>query len=740
MSSNLNNILYGKQGIEKIVSIEPKDSSVEVFFEEDCRIRSEVFPNEYWLMADKPLSFDNTWDRLDGNLFYKWIKTYASRDEFLQDRNRNRHKNLYSIYNPKEALMVHRGLSNFLNLKLEDVSIFSFDLETTGLDPQADDAFIVMIATTFRNKKGTVRKLFCYDEYDGQGELIEAFCHHIKTLNPTILLGHNILDFDFPYLDTIANLNDVSLDLGRDGSSIEFDNYEKKFRVDGNRDLHYHDVKCYGREIVDTMQLAIKADIGRKYNSYGLKKIVEQEGWEIPGRVFYDASKIRENYKNKEELKKIKAYAEFDADDAITLYDKFVPPFFYFSMSVPKSFQQVIQSASGSQINAMMIRSYLQDGHSLPKADEPFNFEGAISEGYPGIYSNILKLDVNSLYPSLMLEYEISPKHKDPKNYCLQLLKYYRENRLKNKKLAAETGEQFYVHMEQSEKIFANSVYGFLGAPGLLFNNIIQASLVTRKGRETLTQAMEWVKNQPDLHLANVDTDSISFGFKDGRPMSPEQKDKFISEVNAMFPASISWADDGLFEKFIVIKAKNYVMYDPTHKNPKKRLTYKGSALKSPTLEPALREFIQEIVNLILNDKTNYTAVYHKYAFEILNLKDIKRWAGRKTITNKTLESERTNESKIRDAIEQTEYVEGDRVYVYFKSDDSLGLIEEFDGDYNIDRLLEKLHKTAKRFETILDVKTLFTNYKLKKNKEKLKDINYTQVFDVELKAGGKCF
>ena len=63
---------------------------------------------------------------------------------------------------------------------------------------------------------------------------------------------------------------------------------------------------------------------------------------------------------------------------------------------------------------------------------------------------------------------------------------------------------------------------------------------------------------------------------------------------------------------------------------------------------------------------------------------------------------------------------EGDKAYFHFKSDGSLGLAEKFDGDYDKNKLLSKLFKTSKIFENIIDIEKVFTNYSLKKNKEKL--------------------
>jgi hypothetical protein len=224
-----------------------------------------------------------------------------------------------------------------------------------------------------------------------------------------------------------------------------------------------------------------------------------------------------------------------------------------------------------------------------------------------------------------------------------------------------------------------------------------------------------------NFKLVNADTDSITICKQDEAPFTEEERALLLEDLNSQFPEGIHWEDDGYYPKVVVLKAKNYILYDG------KKIKLKGSALKATMKAPALREFIKEIINyIIFNDTINQMElidIYYKYVKEINNITDIKRWATRKTISEKVLKSERTNESKIRDAIEGSEIVEGDRCYVYYTPDNSLKLVQDFDNDYNKDRLFQNLYDTAWVFETVLDCEFLFPNFKLKKNKKQLENI-----------------
>lgn len=216
-----------------------------------------------------------------------------------------------------------------------------------------------------------------------------------------------------------------------------------------------------------------------------------------------------------------------------------------------------------------------------------------------------------------------------------------------------------------------------------------------------------------NFDLVNADTDSITICFGQ-TPLSEKEQFNLLKELNSLFPEKINFEFDGYFKKVIVFKAKNYILWDGT------KTKSKGSALKSGNKEIALREFIQETVQSILHERNDFTDIYHKYVKEALNIQDIKRWSSRKTLSHKTFDSERANESKIVDAIQGTEYKNGDRVWLFFKEDGTLELIERFDGNYDKVKLVKKLFETSKLFKSVLDHGLLYKNYSLKKNQDEL--------------------
>lgn len=225
--------------------------------------------------------------------------------------------------------------------------------------------------------------------------------------------------------------------------------------------------------------------------------------------------------------------------------------------------------------------------------------------------------------------------------------------------------------------------------------------------------------NMHNFIINNADTDSILFSKEDGGEFSKEEQISLIKEINSLLPEMIEMDHDGYFRSVVIVKAKNYILYNGS------KITIKGSALKGSTKEPALKEMMNRFIEVLIMEGMNLDKIvniYTEYVIEARDIKDITRWSTRKTITEAVLNPERTNEQKVADALEGEEFQAGDRRHFYFKEDSTLGLSEHFDGKYNKDKLYEKIWKTATIFDTIID-KGLFIKYSLKKNREAIEKL-----------------
>ena len=712
---NKHELVYGPSDLERIVACEYlHGDTLQLYVETDNGVETIKKKVPHWLIADRKMPGSV---ELKGDLPLRHFKTFQnSRQIWDTKNNMPRGTEFLQVYDERERAMILGGFTYFKDLTPKDVGTLSFDIEATGL-VHDQTSKVLIISNTYQKGDKLIRRMFSYDEFESQGAMLEAWCKWVTDIDPSVIVGHNIYTYDFHYLDFVARREGVSLRLGRDGSVLNFNKWESKFRRDATQFYVYHGANIFGRNIIDTFFLSIRFDTGRKYPSYGLKQIVAFEGLEVEGRQHYDASLIRKNYQNPEEWAKIKAYAEHDADDSLALYNKMIPAFFYMNQIIPKTFQAQLQGATGAQINSMMMRAYVQNKHSLPLPSPTEQFQGAISIGNPGAYQNCFKVDVASLYPSIMIEYSVTNPTKDPNRSMLDILEVLRTDRLADK--AAGRTE-----LSEAKKILINSMYGFLNTNGLCFNSPQDGALVTEHGRKILSLAIDYSQSL-GYQLVNADTDSIMIS-KDGAPWTDEDRAQFLTNLNKMYPDMIRWEDDGLYESVVILKAKNYVMDRGAFFCPKKhknKVIIKGSAIHATLKEPALKEMIKSIIDTLLaGRKEEIIYLYHQYVLEILEMKDIRRWAFKKTITDKILNPARTNEQKVLTALDGAEYSQGDKLYFYFKEDESLERVENWARDHSTDRLLKKIHDTIKVFDSVYDISSC-PNYSLKKNKTRIAQI-----------------
>lgn len=492
------NLIYGKDKTENVVSVSVEDGVVTLYKEIDGKIVTEIRENRFWITSRYPI---DGCKRLKGDhAHYRYITEYESRDAFLDDRKNQRNKDIWSVFDEQEQHLIRNGITYYKGMKMSDVSILSFDIETTGLRHN-EDSMVLIISNTFRKSGVVTKKLFSYDEYETDSDMIGAWTEWVKDMDPSIICGHNIFGYDLPYLQyCFERVYNEAMSLGRDGSGIRFNSYESQKRKDGSQQYSYTNAKIVGREITDTMFRAFDYDKTRKegaYVSYGLKNIIKEEGLEKVDRQYYDASKIKDNYKNPIEWKKIKQYADEDSDDALKLFDLMMPSAFYFCQHIPKTLQQIVNSATGSQLNAFMVRAYIQNNEGLPKTTSTNEYvEGGISFAVPGVYKNLLKVDLKSAYPSQILRFKLYDKEKDPHGYFYSMVKYFTYDRFELKSQYKKTGDKYYYDREQSNKTFINSAYGLCNTPGLLFNSPKVAAKITRETREVIDGALIWASGK----------------------------------------------------------------------------------------------------------------------------------------------------------------------------------------------------------------------------------------------------
>ena len=92
------------------------------------------------------------------------------------------------------------------------------------------------------------------------------------------------------------------------------------------------------------------------------------------------------------------------------LSDLLSPSYFIQAQIFPYNYQDVIVRGNATRINALFLREYFRQRHTIPEMPMPRAFEGGYTDiFFTGVARNVWHCDVASLYPSIMLQFDCFP-------------------------------------------------------------------------------------------------------------------------------------------------------------------------------------------------------------------------------------------------------------------------------------------------------------------------------------------
>jgi len=260
-----------------------------------------------------------------------------------------------------------------------------------------------------------------------------------------------------------------------------------------------------------------------------------------------------------------------------------------------------------------------------------------------------------------------------------------------------------------------NSFFGYLGAPLHNFSDPAAAAEVTRLGRVTIRNMIDLLKAE-GAEPVEIDTDGIYFRPPQGCE-GEEQEQALVGRVSAGLPEGIEVEMDGRFRSMFAYKTKNYALLEYNG-----RVIIRGSSLKSRGLERYLREFIREMITMLLSGGP--AGVEQLYAHHVARLRsrdlDV-AWIARTETINESpaayREKVRLGKRNPSAAFEialaaQRDYRAGDQISYYVSGSakdavayESCRPAHAFDPahpDINVAYYIEKLRHLKKRFEAFL--------------------------------------
>ncbi|MCE5324176.1 DNA polymerase [bacterium] len=677
-------ILFGSDPTEGIVAVEVGTETAIIYRRIDGAMTTHETPFKRWILTtEKHQITDAQWTELDGS-GYRFLAEFDSSNSYNAARYwlRDAHASHIAMPTAAKQYLTRTGQTLFKGMDFDDVVRMQLDIETLALTPDKPENEIFMVA--IRDNRG-FETLITGDE----AQILRDTVSCVRERDPDIIEGHNIYDFDLAYMAARAKYRGVRLAFGRDGSEVIFG--QKQQSAIGYYSRPFSPAHIHGRHIIDTLLAVQRWDVSRaSLSSYSLKAAAKALGIAEDDREIIPHDKIAQEWHDNPE--RVKKYTTQDVRETDLLAGIVCPYEFYLTQMIPDTYERAATSGTGEKINSIFIRHYLSKGCAIPEQSEQKTLPGGYTEvRTAGVIEHIVKCDVESLYPSIMLTHKVKPKN-DTLDIFLPALANLVQRRLAAKRKAKESQGREHAYwdgLQSAFKILINSFYGYLAGP-FNFNDHDAGARVTTTGQKLVKRIVEELEKAGSM-VVEVDTDGVYFSPPNDID-SEEKEVEYIERIGSALPEGIRLAHDGRYKAMISVKIKNYVLESYDGKK-----TFRGSALRSRADEPFGLDFISGTAEYLLRgEKDKAGELYKSLSEKISNGQlGIEKFARRERITEKTFHS--TGKKRLAQAAKGMKV--GQYVSIYEKNDGSIGLAGDYAGDEDRHYLLEKLYKFASRLK-----------------------------------------
>jgi DNA polymerase I len=640
-------LLYGHNPEEGIVAVHPAgDDRMRLYVRGPSGVAArdaDFFP--FFHLSDSTLldGFERKFwlKELEGTHYYRFLAAFTRWSEMWDavrhaiDRHNERLKTTISSYqelpslllrtDPVSQFLLQSGMTLFKGMRFDDLHRLQLDIETYSghpgrfSDPSRPDDRIILIALSDNRGFREVidgRKL-------SEPEMLLRLFTLIRERDCDVIEGHNIYNFDIPYILRRCRLHGVEPELGREGARLKSQE-GRQMRTERAQEVQLIDIP--GRHVIDTWLLLQAYDHSRRrLESYGLKYAAQYFGFAKDNRVYINPDRISWHWDN--DPAPLVEYALDDVEETARLSEILSPPYFFLTQMTPFSYGTVARNGSATKIESMMLREYVRRRASIPSPEPTRPTSGGYTDVFQtGVIGPILDIDVESLYPSIMLSDGIAP-HSETLGVFIEMLRQLTGMRLQAKKemkASNELQEKTKLDALQSSfKILINSFYGYLGYGRGLFNDTIAADRVTRTGQELLRTLIREIGERGGT-VVEVDTDGVFF-VPPPSVRSSEQEERFVKKLAGVLPSGISLALNGRYRRMLSYKPKNYVLegYDG-------KITLKGSSLTSRSIEKFGRRYVRICVEALLQGDVvrlhrEYITLFNDISTNRLQIDDFSR-------------------------------------------------------------------------------------------------------------------
>jgi DNA polymerase I len=437
------------------------------------------------------------------------------------------------------------------------LDLFSFSLlsvSKTGAPSAMRDPIRIISWRTDKNANEVLQI-----DADSDAVTIQKFGEDVMKTNPDIVLSFEGNSINWPYLVKRANNTKTPLRVGRDGGPPHQSLYG-----------HY---SLIGRANVDLLNFA--EDLYEVKNKT-IENVARYLGIQTSNEKPIDETAYID-YWSKPDQRKILANQTEEATEIILkIGQEAIDYVIQISALSGLPPDQVIAAAVGFRVDNYLMMETHKLGQLIPsRTEQPvIPYKGAIVlEPKVGLHDNVASLDFSSMYPSLMIKYNISPdtlvtgkekedvfevpdvKHRFRKNpsgfYRIVLTKLIEARKATKAELKrtppSDSRYPLLKAREKAVKVLTNAVYGYAGWAGARWYSKEVAESAAALGRETINRAISLAKSL-GLTVFYGDTDSLFVNYDE------KLVQRFQAEIDRQLGLEINLSE--IYKRILFTEAK----------------------------------------------------------------------------------------------------------------------------------------------------------------------------------------
>lgn len=512
-----------------------------------------------------------------------------------------------------------------------------FDIETYNPVevPRPEIDPILMISYAYGEEKGVLttkkinRDFVRY--FESEKEMIEEFSRIIRDNEIDAIVGYNSSNFDMPYLIKRSEKLKADFNISRYGSMPKQEHHGllETIKIPGRINVDAYHIAKFVSTVgaSEKLQRANRFTLSEVYAaiSGSQKKMVDRKNiWQI-----WDGSEA-----DREEL------ADYSLGDAVSLkavYDFFMPLEMEISRVTGTTLGEACISTTGQLVEYFLMRYAFNNNEIVP--EKPSEYEIGIRNANPiegayvkapeaGIYKRIAVFDFRSLYPSIIIAYNIDPSTlykndgeyneapngvrfiKSPEGIVPKALRILLKERGQVKDAYKKNpNDVFLGARSQALKIIANSFYGYLGYARSRWYSRDCAGSVTALGRAYIAKTIEAAESA-GFKVLYADTDSCFLLLGD-RPNQDALE--FVKGYNKTLPDTMELELEDFYVSGVFVGKKGVDKGGAKKKyallSESGRIKIKGFELVRRDWSNISRETQKKVLDTILKDGSKEKAI-----------------------------------------------------------------------------------------------------------------------------------